>query len=116
MIDSLEKPPKTHRKTDLKTLFVPVIFANGKDDDIPGLVAAIENKVVQFDDDLYQPGEELTITNRTLLFSKGLCILGHDDAIPEDIDTNWCIAREGKPHRRIEVAHCFIKIVPPHDY
>lgn len=56
-------------KTDLKTLFIPVIFANGEDDDEPGLTAAANNEIVQFDETVYQPGQPITIVNRKILIS-----------------------------------------------
>ena len=56
-------------KTDLKTLFIPVIFANGEDDDEPGLTAAANNEIVQFDETVYQPGQPITITNRQIRIS-----------------------------------------------
>lgn len=72
----LIRRPKPVRKTDLKQLFVPVIFANGKDDDLPGIVAAIENRAVQFDEKIYRPDEDLTIFKREIALScMGLAIL-----------------------------------------
>lgn len=52
---------------DLKTLFVPVIFANGIDDDLPGLLAAFMNEAVQFEDHIYQPRDRIVIIGKVLL-------------------------------------------------
>lgn len=57
---------------------VPVIFANGEDDDLPGLVAAIENRRVQFDDRIYEPGEPLIIRERSLRSSQPIQIIGRN--------------------------------------
>ena len=45
---------------------VPIIFANGRDDDLPGLSAAVENKRVRFNDRVYEPGEYLNLGGQTL--------------------------------------------------
>lgn len=50
--------------------FVPVIFANGQDNDSPGLQAACDNEAVQFDDRVYEPGESIDIIGRTLLLEQ----------------------------------------------
>jgi hypothetical protein len=41
--------------------FVPVIFANGIDDDAPGIQAAVENRAVQFGKRIYEPGETMLV-------------------------------------------------------
>jgi hypothetical protein len=67
MIDALLnrlRKPKLQR--DLREIFVPVIFANGQDNDLPGIIAAIENRAVQFDEKIYQPGEAIEISKRVL--------------------------------------------------
>ena len=37
--------------------FVPVIFANGVDDDLPGIAAALRDEAVQYDGVIREPGE-----------------------------------------------------------
>lgn len=71
--DVMERP-----RTDLRDMFVPVIFANGEDDDTPGFVAAVEDRAVMFDDRVYQPGENITVDRRVLIFTKGLHIIEPD--------------------------------------
>jgi len=56
-------------------LTVPVIFANGRDDDLPGFRAAIENKRVFFRDRIYEPGEAIKSEGHTLAFSCGRIII-----------------------------------------
>lgn len=42
-------------------MFVPVIFASGRDDDLPGIVAALKNEAVQYGDRIYKPDENITV-------------------------------------------------------
>jgi hypothetical protein len=72
MIDLDERPT-----TKSLPRFVPVIFANGEDDDGPGLQACFDNEAVQFDDRIYEPGEPVSIFGRRIVIcapivSKGL--------------------------------------------
>lgn len=60
---------------DLKAAFVPVIFANGEDDDLPGLEAAVTGGPVQFDEKIYRTGDRLEIRGRTMAFSCGGLVL-----------------------------------------
>jgi hypothetical protein len=62
---------------------VPVIFANGEDDDGPGLIAAFRNEDVWFDDRLYRPGDDLTIEHRQLFYTRGIRIEGTDGSYIE---------------------------------
>jgi hypothetical protein len=81
------RQPKLQR--DLRQIFVPVIFANGRDNDLPGITAAIENRAVQFDEKIYQPGEAIKITGRTIcLPCNRLAILGPGDAAPQGWEHN----------------------------
>jgi hypothetical protein len=59
----LEKP----RRARGLPRFVPVIFANGEDDDGPGLQACADNEAVQFDDRVFEPGEAIMICGRKLV-------------------------------------------------
>jgi hypothetical protein len=63
--DTLEKP-----KTELDVEFVPVIFANGEDDDTPGLIAALKNEKVLFDENIYLPFERIEIIKRDLVITE----------------------------------------------
>jgi hypothetical protein len=65
-------------RTETHLRFVPVIFANGEDDDCPGLEAAFTNKEVLFDDRTYRPGEDIVIHRRKLALSKGFSIIAHN--------------------------------------
>lgn len=47
-------------------LETPVIFANGEDDDLPGLEAAMQNRAVWFEGKRYAPGQTLCIRGRVL--------------------------------------------------
>lgn len=52
--------------------FVPVIFANGEDDDWPGLQAFVDDEAVLFDDRIYEPEDSLTIRRRHIVLSRML--------------------------------------------
>ncbi len=80
MIDTIVRPI-----VDLKKLFVPVIFANGEDDDTQGLIAAIENERVQFDEKIYDPGEHISISDRKILLSPAVftCIWLADNRVTD---------------------------------
>lgn len=58
--------------------FHPVIFANGEDDDLPGVAAAIENKPVYFLERLYQPGEPILVTHKKLILSNYIAVEDQD--------------------------------------
>lgn len=76
--------------------FVPVIFANGEDDDLPGLTAAIRNERVQYGDRIYKHGEEIIIHDKVLrLCCDSLHILGVDDKEPSDAEPGAVVVREG---------------------
>lgn len=54
--------------------FHPVIFANGEDDDFPGIVAAMENKPVYFLERLYRPGEQISVAFKTIRVSNYIAV------------------------------------------
>ena len=54
--------------------FHPVIFANGEDDDLPGVAAALENKPVYFLERLYQPGEPIVVAFKKVVLSNYIAI------------------------------------------
>lgn len=67
--------PKPRR--ELKTMFLPVIFANGEDDDTPGFIAAMKEEPVQFDEKIYEPGERIDIVCRQIRFRCGTLHIEH---------------------------------------
>lgn len=75
---------------DLRKMFVAVIFANGKDDDLLGLAAAVENEPVQFDEHVYMPGEDILIERRHIILSKGLWFALARGELPADPE-NWLV-------------------------
>lgn len=98
---------KTRKKTHVGFEFIPVIFANGTDDDIPGLVAAIRNEKFQFDEKIYQPDEPLIIDNRKIRITKRLIVIGNDDNY-EDLPNSeeWVIIRQPENERHITITNC----------
>ena len=51
---------------------VPVIFANGEDDDLPGITAALENEPVQYGDRVYEAGASIIIRDVRLRFNSNV--------------------------------------------
>lgn len=109
LLDLFRRPKATPKpKRDLAQIFVPVIFANGVDDDLPGLAAAVKNEAVQFDGTIFAPGEALEIHRRTLVFStNGLYFIGAHDALdPARVPPGWTVLREADPSRPIRIDSC----------
>ncbi|AEG53156.1 hypothetical protein [Sinorhizobium meliloti] len=105
--------PKLKRVTKID--FVPVIFANGVDDDLPGLVAAIKNERVQFDEKIIEVGEPVIIHKRSLALScRILYIAGHGKSPPYEFGPGEVFVTEGNPSRRIHISNCdiFMNITP----
>lgn len=75
MIAMLERLIRTKRKTGPKLDFVPVIFANGVDDDLPGLVAALKDERVQYGSKIYKKGETIDIIGKQLALSCNCLVL-----------------------------------------
>ncbi|MCB5201703.1 hypothetical protein LH464_04320 [Neorhizobium sp. T786] len=50
---------------------VPVIFANKRDNDLPGFIAALENRRVAIDGRIYEPGETIDFSGLTMAFACG---------------------------------------------
>lgn len=71
----LIRRPKARRAADAEKRFVAVIFANGEDDDLPGLIAAAKNEPVQLDEKIYKPGETIRIVARKMLFNCGQIVI-----------------------------------------
>lgn len=108
MHDVIEKP-----KTDLRSKFVPVIFANGHDDDLPGFVAAVQNEAVLFDGDVHKPSESIFIVGRNLRFTKKLCVVSASDDIPSHIlneVSKWLVVIVPESGRHITVKSCSLNI------
>lgn len=57
---------KTRPTGDLNAVFIPVIFANGEDDDLPGIVAALEGRDVLYNESVVRPADPLLIYKRRL--------------------------------------------------
>lgn len=81
---------KTHPRARPLPRFVPVIFANGEEDDAPGLQAAFDNDAVQFDGRIYEPGEPIAITGRHIV----LGVTVNDTTRP--------------PGRKIHISDCYL--------
>ena len=62
--DTMERP-----KTAPLPRFLPVIFANGEDDDFPGLQAFCDDEDVTFDGRVIGVGESLTIRRRHIVLT-----------------------------------------------
>lgn len=50
----------------------PVIFANGEDDDLPGLQAFARNEAVQYRDKVYEPDETVAVVGHLNLSCHGV--------------------------------------------
>lgn len=89
---------------------VPVIFANGEDDDLPGFTAALRNEPVLFGETIYQPGEDITINGKRLAFSCNNIIIADDKgklvtAMNPSL-TRGVVVTLANPGREIEVSDC----------
>lgn len=87
MTDVIEK-----RSAKLNIEWLPVIFANGEDDDGPGVAAYLSGNRVQFDEEIYEPERDLFIVGRQMVFDRKLEILSHpNSAAPGQciIGANW---------------------------
>lgn len=101
--------PAMHQDIATRLGLNPIIFANDEDDDPPGLIAAIENRWVLFDDRLYQPGEPLIIERRRLRSSRRIFVLGpgHDGA---GLAPEWVRVVQPADGRRILISHSDIRL------
>ena len=63
--------------------FVPcrVIFANGKDDDTPGIIAAIRNERVAYGEHVYEPGDPLRVDNVALRLTRPIAVVSPDGGL-----------------------------------
>ncbi len=64
----------TKSETEFKLDFVPVIFANGIDDDVIGLLAALNGERFQYKDKIYNIGERVMFEHATFGLSKNIVI------------------------------------------
>lgn len=62
----LVRKKSPHAKPREQWDFVPVIFANGVDDDLMGIEAAVKNERVQYEEKVYKPGEDITIDGKKI--------------------------------------------------
>lgn len=73
----LEREPVTKKMPE----WVPVIFANGIDDDTPGLLAAMSNEKVQFGEKIYQPTEGIYIRGKDIRLRQSMTIYTKEHTI-----------------------------------
>lgn len=94
--------------------WVPVIFANGEDDDTPGLIACFANEKVQYGERVYRPDEDMVITGVSMVITKGIRLLSGEGSMTiapgaaEIIDISLS---EG--FRKVEISHCSIRWAAP---
>jgi len=98
-------------RTDLRSMFVPVIFANGVDDDLPGIAAACKDEPVQYEDVVYKPGEAITLYGVTLrIFASGVKFVG--DGEPLELRPSPCdesgvaVVHVRETGRAVSFDHC----------
>lgn len=111
IIAAIRGPLRTAPQTDIaaRLNLVPVIFANGVDDDLTGLVAAIGNGRVLFDDRVYGPGEAIVIERRNLRSSRRIFVVGpgHDGA---GLSPAWVRVAQPVDGRRVLISHSDIRL------
>lgn len=95
-------------KTDLSALFVPVIFANGEDDDLAGLLATFRDEAVLFGDRVYQPGEDVSVIQRSLRMSRRLRVLNPSEDAPTGLDETWVVVRQPVNSRFVTICDCSV--------
>jgi len=105
MTEHITKP-----QVQVETVSIPVIFADGENDDLPGLVAAIEGKPFLFDGELYAPDRDLDILGRRLVVTRCIYVIAHDNADVEPLEwdecTNFVVCREQATSRAIRIEWC----------
>jgi hypothetical protein len=106
MLDLLDKTTTVTRPSpSLRGKFIPVIFGNGEDDDTVGLIAAIEHNAVLMDDHTYEPPEDITIENRTLVMSESLYVVRSDDHV-SIVPPGFKLVRKGRGPRTVLIRNC----------
>ncbi|AOG04216.1 hypothetical protein [Bosea sp. RAC05] len=111
IIAAIRGPLRTAPRPDIaaRLNLVPVIFANGTDDDLPGLVAAIGNGRVLFDERVYEPGETIVVERRNLRSSRRIFVVGrgHEGA---GLSLEWVRVAQPVDGRRILISHSDIRL------
>lgn len=82
---------------------IPKIYADGENDDLPGIVAACEDKLVLYDGTLYAPGEALLVVGANCLLSRALFIKASPSCLREGfgsilISPSGIVATESADH------------------
>lgn len=110
MIELLERPEE-------KTMpeWVPVIFANGADDDLPGFVAMFENRKVQLGDKIYKPDEAMILHDLRLRLSRQLKVVLLEGTITFIAGRPWSEDRDvvvlhHRNGRNITITHCRVTV------
>jgi hypothetical protein len=84
------------------------IEADGRTDDLPGLIAAFENQPVKFGGKTYAPGEDLILRSKHLAISWTIRLIkstGDEEVI--GFDTDHAIdAHSQRNGRRVVIANC----------
>ena len=114
----------TGTKTAAKRRDIPCIFADGKRDDLPGLVAAFENKDVEYAGKIYRPNEDISLNDIHLRMSRYIVIQLEDGQFMDmtgKIGKTYTAA-EGFPHvvavcpegsRNVSMDSCDCEGMPP---
>lgn len=92
-------------KLETESRLLPKIWADGVHDDVPGLIAAFRNEIVEFDGEIVAPDMPVNIQGRSVAMSCQLLVLGEGAADEEPAD-GWIIVRLPKPHRPIAIEFC----------
>lgn len=64
--EELQQRAAANFKSFKDALDTPVIFANGIDNDLPGLEAALQNRAVWYEGKRYEPGQDIYIQERVV--------------------------------------------------
>lgn len=73
--EATRKLKNDHALSLMKKLdLVPVVFANGEDDDTPGLLAALNNERFQYQDKIYDVNESVLFDHCIFSLSRDLVI------------------------------------------
>lgn len=90
---------------ETRVLALPKIWADGEHDDIPGLIAAVKNEMLEFDGEIILPGEQVAIHGRRIGMSNGLWIVGPGAEPPND-PGEWVVVVQALPPRYIRITDC----------
>ena len=96
---------------------MPIIWADGENDDLPGVVAAVRNEFVQFDGDIYAPGRSIAVIGRTMRLSAGMIFIGPDSVetgrfpVPpvQPASGRWVTVSAVIKGRSVEITNCSVK-------